>query len=81
MAKTFYYDSVGLLESTIVLTISIDFFITEGSPGPLDNIYPSGLIFSISSKDVFNGNTVTLAPLSVKHLTMFFLTPKSSNAI
>ena len=51
--------------------------VAAGSPGPLDRNTPSGLSFSIVSKSVSAGTTVTLHAKLEKFLKIFFLIPKS----
>ena len=55
--------------------------IAEGSPGPFENITPSGFQACISSKVTFKGNTFKNAPRSARQRKMFNFTPKSRTAI
>ena len=50
--------------------------VAAGSPGPLDRNTPSGLSFSIVSKFVSAGITVTLHPKLEKFLKIFFFYSK-----
>ena len=71
----------GLPSLVISLVVLITFFITEGSPGPLDKKKPSGSQEFNSSYEDSIGNIFKKHPLSDKHLKILVLIPKSKTAI